>query len=134
MIGSEEAASLTDIPNIRPEGHSAGELADPRAGQRAARRPLPLGPQRANAIMSSWRCWGCALRRNELADLEGEDRRIRTVVIPIWVKQGINVWMTAAGIEDRRLPMVTGQSRFWANVVAMHAAAKYIDYRWLARV
>jgi integrase len=63
---------------------------------------------------------GCALRRNELAeldvatiqqregrwvlaDLEGKGRRFRTVAIPIWVKQGINAWMTAAGIEDGRL-------------------------------
>jgi integrase len=63
---------------------------------------------------------GCALRRNELAkldaetiqqregrwvlaDLEGKGRRIRIVAIPIWVKQGINAWMTTAGIEDGRL-------------------------------
>lgn len=63
---------------------------------------------------------GCALRRNELAmldietlqlregrwvlaDLCGEGRRIRTVAVPVWVKQGINAWMTAAGIEDGRL-------------------------------
>ena len=63
---------------------------------------------------------GCALRRNELAeldvetiqqregrwvlaDLEGKGRRIRTVAIPIWAKQGINAWMTAADIEDGRL-------------------------------
>src|SRR5258705_11168911 len=62
----------------------------------------------------------CALRRNELAeldvetiqqregrwvlaDLEGKGRRIRTVAIPIWVKLGINAWMTAADIEDGRL-------------------------------
>lgn len=38
-----------------------------------------------------------------LADLEGKGRRIRTVAIPVWVKQGINAWMTAAGIEDGRL-------------------------------
>jgi hypothetical protein len=38
-----------------------------------------------------------------LADLEGKGRRIRTVAIPIWVKLGINAWMTAAGIEDGRL-------------------------------
>jgi hypothetical protein len=63
---------------------------------------------------------GCAPRRNELAeldvetipqqegrwvlaDLEGKGRRIRTVAIPIWVRQGVNAWMTAAGIEDGRL-------------------------------
>jgi integrase len=38
-----------------------------------------------------------------LADLEGKGRRIRTVAIPIWVKQGIDGWMTAGGIEDGRL-------------------------------
>jgi integrase len=63
---------------------------------------------------------GCALRRQELAtlniediqlregrwviiDLRGKGGRIRTVAVPIWVKQGINAWMTAAKIEDGRL-------------------------------
>jgi integrase len=63
---------------------------------------------------------GCALPRNELAeldvetiqqregrwvlaDLEGKGRRVRTVAIPIWVKQGIEAWMTAAKIEEGRL-------------------------------
>ena len=63
---------------------------------------------------------GCALRRRELAtldiediqlregrwviiDLLGKGGRIRTVAIPIWVKHGINAWMTAAKIEDGRL-------------------------------
>ena len=60
---------------------------------------------------------GCALRRRELAsltvediqmrenrwviaDLRGKGGRIRTVAVPMWVKQGINVWQTAAGIEE----------------------------------
>ncbi len=38
-----------------------------------------------------------------LADLEGKGRRIRTVSIPIWVKQGIDAWRTAAGIDKGRL-------------------------------
>ncbi len=63
---------------------------------------------------------GCALRRQELAvldvdtiqlregrwvlaDLEGKGRRVRTVAVPVWVKQGINAWVTAAGVEDGRL-------------------------------
>jgi hypothetical protein len=28
---------------------------------------------------------------------------VRTVAIPAWVKQGINAWMTAAGVEDGRM-------------------------------
>ena len=35
--------------------------------------------------------------------MQRDSRRIRTVAIPIWVKQGIDVWTTAAGIEDGRL-------------------------------
>lgn len=63
---------------------------------------------------------GCALRRRELTclnvediqlregrwviiDLVGKGGRIRTVAVPIWVKQGINAWMMAAKIEDGRL-------------------------------
>ena len=63
---------------------------------------------------------GCALRRRELAtlniediqvregrwviiDLRGKGGRIRTVAVPIWIKQGINAWMIVAKIEDGRL-------------------------------
>ena len=38
-----------------------------------------------------------------LADLEGKGRRVRTVAVPIWVKQGINAWMTAGAIEEGRM-------------------------------
>jgi integrase len=63
---------------------------------------------------------GCALRRHELAnlyieeiqlrenrwviaDLRGKGGRVRTVAIPVWVKQGVNAWTTAAGIEEGKL-------------------------------
>jgi integrase len=63
---------------------------------------------------------GCALRRRELAalklediqqregrwgivDLQGKGGRVRTVAIPIWVKQEIDAWQVAAKIEDGRL-------------------------------
>jgi integrase len=103
-----------------PEGNPAGKLADPRAGQRAAGGPdrSTLKGKRDYVILAL--LVGCALRRNELAelgvatiqqredrwvlaDLEGKGRRIRTVAIPIWVKQGIDVWTTAAGIDNGRL-------------------------------
>ncbi len=42
-------------------------------------------------------------RRGVLADLEGKGRRVRTVAVPVWAKQGFNSWMSAAGIEDGRL-------------------------------
>jgi len=38
-----------------------------------------------------------------IADLQGKGGRIRTVAVPLWVKQGINAWMAAAQIEQGRL-------------------------------
>jgi integrase len=63
---------------------------------------------------------GSALRRRELStitlddiqlregrwviiDLRGKGGRIRTVAVPIWVKQGIDAWITAAKFEKGRL-------------------------------
>ena len=63
---------------------------------------------------------GCVLRRQELAsltiediqlregrwviiDLRGKGGRIRTVAVPIWIKQAIDTWKTAAKIEKGRL-------------------------------
>ena len=60
---------------------------------------------------------GCALRRRELASLSiadlqmretrwviaylrGKGGRIRTVAVPVWVKNGIEAWTAAARIEN----------------------------------
>ena len=120
MIGSEEAASLTDIPNIRQKGTRLGNWLTREQAKELLAVPdrSTLKGKRDYVILAL--LVGCALRRNELAeldvaiiqqregrwvlaDLEGKGRRIRTVAIPIWVKQGINAWMTAAAIEDGRL-------------------------------
>jgi hypothetical protein len=37
-----------------------------------------------------------------IADLRGKGGRIRTVAVPVWVKQGIDAWITAAGMEKGR--------------------------------
>jgi integrase len=38
-----------------------------------------------------------------IIDLRGKGGRIRTVTIPIWVKHGIDAWISAAKIEKGRL-------------------------------
>jgi integrase len=120
LIGSEEAATLTDVPNIRQKGTRLGNWLTREQAKELLAVPdrSTLKGKRDYVILAL--LVGCALRRNELAkldvetiqqregrwvlaDLEGKGRRIRTVAIPIWVKQGINAWMTAAGIEDGRL-------------------------------
>jgi len=120
MIGLEEAASLTDIPNISQKGIRLGNWLTREQAKELLAVPdrSTLKGKRDYVILAL--LVGCALRRNELAkldietiqqregrwvlaDLEGKGRRVRTVAIPIWVKNGINAWMTAASIEDGRL-------------------------------
>src|ERR1017187_1927964 len=120
MIGAEGAANLTDVPNIRQKGTRMGNwlTRDQAKALLAVPDRTPLKGKRDYVILAV--LVGCALRREELAaldvdtiqlregrwvllDLEGKGRRVRTVAIPVWVKQGINAWMTAAGVEDGRL-------------------------------
>lgn len=38
-----------------------------------------------------------------IADLRGKGKRVRTVAVPVCVKNGINSWQAAAGMEQGRL-------------------------------
>jgi site-specific recombinase XerC len=107
MLGAEEAATLTEVPNIRQTDTRLGNWLTREQAKELLAVPdrSTLKGKRDYAILAL--LVGCALRRNELAeldvqtiqqregrwvlaDLEGKGRRIRTVAIPIWVKQGIN--------------------------------------------
>ena len=100
MIGSEEAARMTDIPNIRQKGTRLGNWLTREQAKELLAVPdrSTLKGKRDYLILAL--LVGCALRRNELAeldvetiqqregrwvvaDLEGKGRRIRTVAIPI---------------------------------------------------
>jgi integrase len=113
-------ANLTDIPNISQKGTRLGNWLTREQAKELLAVPDRSTLKGKGDYMILALLVGCALRRNELAeldvetiqqregrwvlaDLEGKGRRIRTVAIPIWVKHGINAWITAAGIEDDRL-------------------------------
>jgi integrase len=120
MIGSEEAASLTDIPNIRQQGTRLGNWLTREQAKELLAVPdrSTLKGKRDYVILAL--LVGCALRRHELAtlyiegiqmrenrwviaDLRGKGGRVRTVAVPVWVKQGVNAWTTAAGLEEGKL-------------------------------
>ena len=120
VISAEEASQMSDIPNIRQRGTRLGNWLTREQAKELLAVPdrSTLKGKRDYVILGL--LTGCALRRNELAtlnvetiqlregrwvlaDLEGKGRRIRTVAVPVWVKQGINGWVTAARIEDGRL-------------------------------
>jgi integrase len=120
MIGLEEAANLTDIPNVRQKGTRLGNWLTREQAKELLAVPdrSTLKGKRDYVIIAL--LVGCALRRRELASLKIEDiqlregrwviidlcgkgGRIRTVAVPIWVKQAIEVWMAAANIDKGRL-------------------------------
>ena len=127
MLSSEDAAALIDIPNIKQAGTRLGNWLTREQAKELLAVPdrSTLKGKRDYVILAL--LVGCALRRTELAelevetiqqregrwvlaDLEGKGRRIRTVAVPIWVKNGIDAWTSAAGVKDGRLlrPILKG--------------------------
>ncbi len=120
IIGAEEAASLAGVPNLSQKGTRVGNWLTRDQAKELLTVPdrSTIKGKRDYVILAL--LLGCALRRQELAsldadaiqmregrwvlpDLRGKGGRVRTVAIPVWVKQGINAWMIAAKIEDGRL-------------------------------
>jgi site-specific recombinase XerD len=116
VAGAEEAIPDGRHPESPEAGDPPGKLAHPGAGEGDAgcSGPSTLNGKRDCVILAL--LVGCALRRRELAslyieeiqmregrwviaDLRGKGRRIRTIAVPVWVKQGIDAWMAAAKIE-----------------------------------
>jgi len=108
------------VPNVRQQGTRLGNWLTREQARELLQVPdrSTLKGKRDHAILAV--LVGCALRRDELATLEvdtlqmregrwvladllGKGGRVRTVAVPIWVKQAIHAWMTAAGIEEGRL-------------------------------
>lgn len=120
IIGAEEAANLAGVPNLPQKGTRLGNWLTRDQAKELLTVPdrSTLKGKRDYVILSL--LVGCALRRQELAslnidciqlregrwvlaDLRGKGGRVRTVAIPVWVKQGINAWMIAAKIEKGRM-------------------------------
>ncbi len=120
MIGAEEAANLVEVPNVRQRGTRMGNWLTAEQAKELLAVPDRSTTKGKRDYVILALLVGCALRRRELAelrvddiqmregrwvivDLRGKGGRIRTVAVPLWVKQGINAWMTAAAIEEGRL-------------------------------
>jgi integrase len=120
ILDAEQAAKMTDVPNLRQQGTRLGNWLT-----RDQAKELLAVPDRSTIKGKRDYCIlallvGCALRRRELSaltlediqlregrwvivDLVGKGGRVRTVAIPVWVKNAINAWETVAKIEDGRL-------------------------------
>lgn len=120
ILDAEQAAKMTDVRNVRQQGTRLGNWLT-----RDQAKELLAVPDRSTIKGKRDYCIlallvGCALRRRELStlklediqlregrwvivDLVGKGGRVRTVAIPVWVKNAINTWQTAAKIEDGHL-------------------------------
>ena len=120
VISVEEASQMSDVPNVRQKGTRLGNWLTKEQAKELLAVPDRSTTKGKRDYVILALLTGCALRRNELAmldietiqlregrwvlaDLCGKGRRIRTVAVPMWVKQGINAWLTAARIEDGRV-------------------------------
>ncbi len=120
ILNGEEAAKMADVPNVRLQGRRMGNwlTRDQTKELLAVPNRSTLKGKRDYCILAL--LVGCALRRRELAsldveeiqlregrwviaDLRGKGGRVRTVAIPVWVKQAVNAWMTAAAVEEGKL-------------------------------
>ena len=114
FLGAEESATLTDVPNFRQSGTRLGNWLTREQARDLLTVPNrdTLKGKRDYAMLAV--LLGCGLRRAELAsldveilqlrenrwvlaDLRGKGGSVRTVAVPLWVKHGLNAWVTAAG-------------------------------------
>jgi integrase len=117
MLSHEDAANLTDIPNVREKGTRLGNWLTKEQARELLAVPdrSTVKGKRDYAILAL--LVGCALRRRELAsltvediqmrenrwviiDLLGKGGRVRTVAIPVWVKKGIDAWQAAGSVDE----------------------------------
>ncbi len=120
ILDAEQAAQMADVPNVQLRGRRLGNWLT-----REQAKDLLAVPDRSTLKGKRDYCIlallvGCALRRRELANLEiqeiqlregrwviadlsGKGGRVRTVAIPLWVKQAINAWMITAAIDEGKL-------------------------------
>jgi integrase len=120
LISAEDAANLSDIPNVRQRGNRLGNWLTREQAKELLQVPdrSTLKGKRDYAILAL--LVGCALRRRELAtlkmsdlqeregrwviaDLCGKGNRIRTVAVPLWVKNAINAWLDSAELLEGKL-------------------------------
>ena len=120
ILPPDQAAAMADVPNIPQQGTRLGNWLTREQARELLTVPdrSTLKGKRDAAILAL--LVGCALRRAELAalaiediqqregrwviaDMRGKGGRVRTVAVPLWVKQLIDAWTAEAGHSAGRL-------------------------------
>lgn len=119
-IDAETAAGISQVPGVKQQGTRTGNWLTKLQAAALLHAPDPstLKGMRDRAMLAV--LIGCALRRSELValemghvqqregrwvlvDLRGKHGRVRSVAMPAWVKQALDVWIDKAGVEEGKL-------------------------------
>ena len=117
LLAPELAAGIAKVKGAKQRGVRAGNWLEQPEARELLRAPAGSSRRaiRDRAILGL--LLGCALRRGELValdiehiqervgrwvlpDLRGKGNRVRTVPVPAWVKELLDAWLVAAGIQS----------------------------------
>jgi integrase len=120
LLAAGIAAGIDQVPGVKQQGTRAGNWLTKAQAEALINCPDPetLKGKRDRALLAL--LVGCGLRRAEAAgltagdiqqrdgrwvivDLRGKHGRIRTIAVPAWVKQAVDLWCQAANITGGRI-------------------------------
>ena len=133
LLSPELAAGIRRVKGVRRIGVRLGNWLTPEQGRRLLEATAPDSPRELRDQAMVAMLIGCGLRRAELlalqldsvqqreehwviADLVGKGGHVRTVPIPKWVKNAVDVWTAAAHITDGRIfRAINKAGRVWGD-------------------
>ena len=138
LLSPELAAGIARVKGVKQLGHRSGNWLSLEQSSQVLKHASgdSLRAKRDYAMLAV--LLGCGLRRSELVGLEteevqtrqdhwaivdliGKGRRVRTVPIPLWVKQALDRWITAAGItEGKVFRAVTKRGKVWGKGISQN--------------
>jgi integrase/recombinase XerD len=120
FLSRDAAAMIARVSGVKKKPTRSGKWLTTAEAETLINAPDPATPKgiRDRAILATM--VGCGLRRRELADLEindiakregrwvlvdikGKHGRVRTVPLPLWVKNAIDLWLKIADVRDGRV-------------------------------
>jgi integrase len=133
LLSPELAAGISRVKGVKQLGHRSGNWLSLDQSTDVLNHALGEGLRARRDYAMLAMLLGCGLRRSELIELEldevqtrqghwaivdliGKGGHIRTVPIPQWVKQALDLWTSAAGITSGRIfRAVSKIGRVWGR-------------------
>jgi integrase/recombinase XerD len=120
LLDASVAAAIDQVPGVKQQGVRAGNWLTKAQAEVLINCPDPasLKGKRDRALVAL--LVGCGLRRGEavalnlediqqrdgrwvIVDLRGKHGRLRSIAVPAWVKQAVDLWLDAAGVTEGRI-------------------------------